>query len=300
MPKYNPRIHKRRSFRLKGYDYSLGGLFFVTICIRNRLSLFGEVQNGKMKLNHAGEMIDKWYHELENKFPDVKCHAHIIMPNHFHCIIENAVGADLCVCQKSPPSNPSPESPSTNNKQTTLHDANPSLHDVNPSLHDANPSSNEINPSPDVNPSSNEINPSPDLHSSSDAAHKISPNNGINSISDSSETREVSPVVNYAKPTMGERMGGLLDDTHRTQLTKPTMGEHTGSPLHEIVQWFKTMTTNEYIRNVKSNDWKRFDKKLWQRNYWEYIIRNERSYKNISKYIINNPKKWNEDTFNGR
>ncbi|WP_353685169.1 transposase [Thermodesulfovibrio sp. 3907-1M] len=46
------------------------------------------------------------------------------------------------------------------------------------------------------------------------------------------------------------------------------IGEHTGSPLQKIIQWFKTMTTNEYIRNVKNNGWKPFDGKLWQRNYY--------------------------------
>ena len=73
------------------------------------------------------------------------------------------------------------------------------------------------------------------------------------------------------------------------------MGEHIGSPLSRVIQWFKTMTTNEYIRNVKSNGWTRFDGKLWQRNYWEHIIRNEKSYANISKYIKNNPSKWDND-----
>ena len=52
-------------------------------------------------------------------------------------------------------------------------------------------------------------------------------------------------------------------------------GEHTGSPLHTMIQWFKTMTTNEYIRNVKNNHWAPFNKKLWQRNYYDRMIRNE-------------------------
>ena len=55
--------------------------------------------------------------------------------------------------------------------------------------------------------------------------------------------------------------------------------------------------TNEYIRGVKTLGWQRFYKKLWQRDYWEHIIRNERSYQNISNYIINNPAKWKNDKF---
>ena len=84
MEKYNPDIHHRRSFRLKGYDYSQAGLYFVTICCQNKECLFGEIDNGVMALNDAGRMIEKWYYELENKFPDKKCHEFIIMPNHIH------------------------------------------------------------------------------------------------------------------------------------------------------------------------------------------------------------------------
>ncbi|MBK9686277.1 MAG: hypothetical protein IPO65_00415 [Saprospiraceae bacterium] len=58
------------------------------------------------------------------------------------------------------------------------------------------------------------------------------------------------------------------------------------------MQWFKTMTTNEYIRGVKNSNWQPFRGKLWQRNYYEHIIRNKQSYHRISKYIIANPTKW--------
>jgi REP element-mobilizing transposase RayT len=56
------------------------------------------------------------------------------------------------------------------------------------------------------------------------------------------------------------------------------------------------MTTNEYIRGVKNNNWQPFNKKLWQRNYHEHIIRNEQSYLKISEYIINNPANWENDS----
>jgi len=75
-------------------------------------------------------------------------------------------------------------------------------------------------------------------------------------------------------------------------------GRHAGLPLHEVLQWFETMTTNEYIRGVKNNNWQPFDKKMWQRNYYEHIIRNEESYLKLSEYITNNPQKWGIDTLN--
>ena len=65
------------------------------------------------------------------------------------------------------------------------------------------------------------------------------------------------------------------------------------------MDWFKTMTTNEYIRGVKTLNWKSFNGKFWQRNYWEHIIRNENEFVQISEYIKNNPMNWNKDKLNG-
>jgi REP element-mobilizing transposase RayT len=75
------------------------------------------------------------------------------------------------------------------------------------------------------------------------------------------------------------------------------LGEHTGSPLRIVVQWFKTMTTNEYIRGVKTLGWQSFDNKLWQRNYYEHVIRNPDSHERIASYIVNNPANWSIDQF---
>jgi len=182
--RYNPDIHHRRSIRLKDYDYTQRGLYYITICTQNRACLFGEIANDNMYLNQSGNMIVKWVAEIENKFNDIKIPSFIIMPNHFHAIINTItpVGADLRVCPK--PAN------------------------------------------------------APGKH---------------------------------------------------------IQGKHIGSPLHGVVQWFKTMTTNEYIRGVKTMGWKSFDRKLWQRNYYEHIICNKQSYIKIVEYIENNPKKWIED-----
>ena len=67
-------------------------------------------------------------------------------------------------------------------------------------------------------------------------------------------------------------------------------GEHTGSPLHRVIQWFKTMTTNDYIRGVKRQGWEPFPGKLWQRNYYEHIIRNAKELTSVREYIKYNPK----------
>ena len=66
---------------------------------------------------------------------------------------------------------------------------------------------------------------------------------------------------------------------------------HAGRSLPKILQWYKTMTTNEYIALVKADILKPFDKKLWQKSYYEHIIRDEEDYLTRAKYILNNPLK---------
>jgi putative transposase len=160
--KFNPDIHKRRSIRIKDFDYSSAGSYFVTVCVNNRLCLFGDIIDHVMMINAAGTMIGYWCNELSNKFQDVKLDKYVVMPNHFHGIIQ--------------------------------------------------------------------------IH-----------------------------------------------------------GEYRGAPLHKMIQWFKTMTTNEYIRNERQNAWPPFDGKLWQRNYYEHIIRDDESLNEIREYTVNNPINWKDD-----
>lgn len=80
--------------------------------------------------------------------------------------------------------------------------------------------------------------------------------------------------------------------THRSARTgeKDNIVPDAGIP--RIIQWFKTMTTNEYICGVKKCRWMPFDKRLWQRNYYEHIIRNDEELNRIREYIKNNPREW--------
>ena len=174
----NTGRHNRNSIRLKGFDYSQAGFYFVTICTQNRECLFGQIIEKRIVLADPGKMIDRWYHEIQNKFIEIQCDEYKIMPNHIHFIIHNKgnVGADQRVC----------------------------------------------------------------------------PN-----------------------------------DAQNNQFE----GEHKGSPLHRIVQWFKTMTTNEYIRRIKQDGWGPIHGKLWQRSYFERIIRNEKELNRIREYVINQPHK---------
>ena len=67
------------------------------------------------------------------------------------------------------------------------------------------------------------------------------------------------------------------------------------APLGDIVGAWKSITTDEYIRGVRQKNWAVFDRRLWQRNYWEHIIRNESDLNRTRNYIINNPSNWKID-----
>ncbi len=192
---YNPEIHKRKSIRLKGYDYSQAGLYFITICCQNREHLFGEIKNGEMILNDAGQMIENEWLNLKNRFPTIELHEYITMPNHFHGILE-IVRATLVVA----------------------------------------------------------------------------PNEGIETIEE-----------------------GQPQGTAPTTIVPTTTA--TNKTIGDMMDAFKSITTVQYIRGVKNLGWKPFVGKIWQRDYYEHIIRNEQAYDNISNYIINNPKKWDADKF---
>lgn len=186
----------------------------------------GNLQNSisNMILNDAGKMIGKWYNELENKDPDIRCHEMIVMPNYFHCIIEK-----IRECE--------------NYYQDRIRLVRQDTH-VGAPLHGCPDNSIQNEPDEPI-----QINPDNDLH----------------------------PFDQSQYGHDNKKIGATIGD---------------------IVDWFKTMTTNEYIRGVKNQDWKRFDGKLWQRNYWEHIIRDDGSYDRISEYIIENLSGWDDDQLN--
>lgn len=88
MNSYNPDKHHRRSIRLKGYDYSQEGLYFITICCQDRACLFGRIEDRKMVLNEAGKIAADCWNAIPEHFANVILHAYVIMPNHVHGILE--------------------------------------------------------------------------------------------------------------------------------------------------------------------------------------------------------------------
>ena len=179
--KFDPQKHHRRSIRLKDYDYSQAGAYYVTINVQNRECLFGEIVDYEMILNDAGKMIEAQWLALLERFPDIELDVYQVMPNHAHgiiVIVEPEFGADT------------------------------------------------------------------------------GPGAGI-------------------KPA----------PTH-----KPTLGDIVGA--------FKSITTHEYIQGVDNKNWRQFHKRLWQRNYYEHVVRDEADLNRIRDYIQSNPANWDKDEEN--
>ena len=81
-------MKNRRSIRLKEYDYTQAGFYFITICTQNRICLFGKIENGEMALNDAGKMIQTAWNEIPIYYNGFDVDEFVVMPNHIHGIIK--------------------------------------------------------------------------------------------------------------------------------------------------------------------------------------------------------------------
>ena len=80
--------HDRKKLRLKYYNYSKNGYYFVTICVKDNIKCFGEIKNGSIILNDYGKIAHKYWIEITKHFNNIQLHDFVIMPNHIHAIIE--------------------------------------------------------------------------------------------------------------------------------------------------------------------------------------------------------------------
>ncbi len=193
-------LPQRRSIRLKGYDYSQAGLYFITICCQDRACRFGEIVGAgftpaQMVMNEYGNIAYNEWIKLPERFTNFELDVFQIMPNHMHGIIvlKDVVGATLAVARDD-----------------------------------------------------------------DDAVARD------NTVGDGDIGAGASPAP-------------------------------TSATISDIVGAYKSLVANGCLEIYKSKN--EMMGKLWQRNYYEHIIRNEQSYQTISDYIINNPAKWAEDKF---
>jgi putative transposase len=102
----NSKYPQRRSLRLKDYDYSQAGAYFVTIVVNHRESLFGSIENDVFVSNPGGIEISRIWMDLAVRFPSIELDEFCVMPNHFHGIVFinsplDSVGAALVTARNT-------------------------------------------------------------------------------------------------------------------------------------------------------------------------------------------------------
>ena len=211
--KYDPLLHHRRSIRLRGYDYSQEGAYFITICAHHRRCIFGHIENKEMILNEYGQVAWEEWEKLPERWPHVELGAFQIMPNHVHgiIIIHDHVGVPLAGTQHA------------EHVAGTQH-------------------------------------------------------------ADTDDVVSVGRVPARGTPTAGEMRTTQIQWTHN-----PTAGQITGA--------YQSCVSTGCLKIAKSKQPELILGKLWQRNFWEHIIRDLRAFDTISNYIITNPENWEGDKF---
>ena len=91
---YDPEKHHRRSIRLKEYDYSRQGAYFVTVCVKNKENSLGKIIDGEVVLSEIGKISEKCWNEIPTHYPCVQLDKYVIMPNHIHGVIKIIDGDD--------------------------------------------------------------------------------------------------------------------------------------------------------------------------------------------------------------
>jgi putative transposase len=240
--KFDPRQHHRRSIRLKGYDYTQPGAYFVTLCAWRRECLFGELLEGVVRLNPVGKIVETEWKRLPRQFPNIRLDAFVIMPNHIHGIIViiESVRATL-----SPTPGTSSISQPFPNQSEETHDGSP--------------------------------------------------------LPQSSESPGSPPL--FAPPVRATHIPAPVASSTASPMPIDPLGDHARSPLHAShPKGLPSGSLGAVMGQFKSRATKRIwalpeyaNTPIWQRNYYEHIIRDETAWCRITKYIRHNPLNWQAD-----
>ena len=221
---------------MKGHDYSSKGLYFVTICCKDRGKFFGEIEKGKMRLSKNGEILRDWILKLERRF-NLKMEIFQIMPDHVHFIIR-IIDADRIV------------------------DANHDLHQIG-----------EIGA---IRESMGNI-----------GAIRESPVRGGGAVDADHDPHCEGNVIGAIRESMG--MGNGMGNRN-------VIGAIRESP---VPKGNKRSLLSKVIGYLKMNVSKEIGRALFQRNYYERIIKDNMGYFRAVKYIKLNPLKESGFKFNG-
>ena len=228
---YDPSKHNRQSLRLRGYDYAQSGAYFVTVCTQHRQCLFGEVKEGTMVLNEAGQIVAEEWLRSEIIREEITLDAFVVMPNHMHGIV--------------------------------VIDAEDTL--VAGSGSGGNPDKTDGVGATDSG-----------RHAPRDIPGRV---DGVVGATGPSPLPRDEP----APPTHPSTHSSVLPNDQRPGPPPRSLGA--------LMAGFKGITTKRINRLLQT-----VGARVWQRNYHDHIIRNERSWHRIRRYIETNPARWDDDT----
>ena len=268
----------RRSIRLDGYDYATDGAYFITICTQHKEHRFGHIADGVMMLNTAGTMISERIQAIPAKFSGTLIDSFVVMPNHIHFILS------LLGYQKIDKSIPDGSHVGAAPRGRPLSDRqgrdNTLAHDGD------NNSSGITHIDSDWLGISGPIGPKAGGHEG--------PPLQINDLAEGNATNANDLAEGNATNANDLANGNENNSNGPTDGNVPDQNHNVPS-VANVVGWFKASTTNYYIKGVKAGTYPAFDRRLWQRNYHEHIIRTEAAYNQIDEYIRANPQRWGED-----
>src|SRR5688572_5635617 len=97
-------MQNRKTNRLSGYDYGQVGAYFITTVVKGRHRTFGEIQDGKIQVDEYGDIVFEQWQRLQKQFPELSLDEAVVMPNHFHGILNLHVGTgrDLSLRSAAP------------------------------------------------------------------------------------------------------------------------------------------------------------------------------------------------------
>jgi len=284
--------HRRRSIRLPDYDYSSPGTYFVTLVTANRENLFGEIIGGEMKCNRFGFLAENEWRRLSVRFPGIQLDEFVVMPNHLHGIIiivgDHPVGANVVGARQKENSTSGRVGASRvgarqkeNSTSGSSFLASPLLSDTASSL-PATASSLPATASPlpaTASPLSDTASSLPDTASSlPDTAAPLSDT--------------TAPLSDTAAPLLSDTAAPLPATAAPLPLANHPTPPPSGS-LGNMVGAFKS-TSARLINGLRRTP----GASIWQRNYYERIIRDQDEWQRTRTYIQTNPANWQLDTDN--
>jgi putative transposase len=277
MAKYDPQKHHRWTIRLKGYDYSSPGAYFVTICTRERECVLDDPVV-------TGIITDVW-HALPGWFPTIGLDEFVVMPNHVHFILwihqPDDVGATLAVAQ-----NAADTEPGDDGVGATLAVAQDGA--------GASPAPTE-GETRDVGVGATLAVAQNAVAQDVVAAQRAGANRaGASPAPTEGETGDgvgatLAVAQNaVAENTVAQHAPWTIPEPEKVN-PNPTLGDVVGA--------FQSLVFTVYLDWIEANDPTR-RAKFWQRNYYEHVIRNERELQAIRLYIRLNPDNWALDRDN--